>query len=553
MAKEYGNRRSDEDLKKITEELNALTYQLEEQPDFNGTDKELEMMQAFERYYIDGYPKLSDEEWEALKYRYNYKESLVSIAPSGREWIKMQAPLPSIEKGSSVADLKEFLNRWPEKTEFLVEPKCDGLTANIVYQLDADAGVYRHQYTTSRGNGRYGLKLWPHALNGVNMHGVPETITAEQMSKALKVDVKNLPEIFELRGEAMLQKNEANLIKYAANTIDGWESVNLLDVKTGFEMVVWRSVISGIFNRKVPNNIKGILCYLYEGGFEENFVEQEVPFVGVAKAFLIDSIANARLLHSISNDEERFLRGDKLWVLDDLKTVIALHKNGNVFKFEDQGEDVYVISYSFAHSGNAGFNEDDINVLKSIDGVLCLEDIHTMNGEPTPFAFASSDHEEIIRALCDFYGCDDEGKRLPGKDRMRNRHEFSLDGIVVKLKNSNPEEQGLAIRNALAGGNRLVIPKYPKDQIAIKLPAERVTVKLEKIERNETDLKNVTLRGILDRPYRTESGAIVENINLHNPNWLELNPWIKEGGVYDVVMAMDIIPQLLPPSVSDET
>ena len=52
---------------------------------------------------------------------------------------------------------------------------------------------------------------------------------------------------------------------------------------------------------------------------------------------------------------------------------------------------------------------------------------------------------------------------------------------------------------------------------------------------------------MLDRPYLTESGAVVSNINLHNPNWLMMNDWIHEGGEYEMVMSMDIITVLLPP------
>ena len=76
-----------------------------------------------------------------------------------------------------------------------------------------------------------------------------------------------------------------------------------------------------------------------------------------------------------------------------------------------------------------------------------------------------------------------------------------------------------------------------------------VRVKLEKIEYKTTSLNNQTFSGILDKPYRTESGAYISTINLHNVDWLAKNDWIKEGNDYDMVMAMDIIPQLLNPNL----
>jgi hypothetical protein len=84
------------------------------------------------------------------------------------------------------------------------------------------------------------------------------------------------------------------------------------------------------------------------------------------------------------------------------------------------------------------------------------------------------------------------------------------------------------------------------DQIACKLLSERVLVTVKSIEKKTTTLNNVTCQAVLDKPYQTESGAWVETINLHNIAWLGENNWIQEGKSYWMVMAFDIIPQLLP-------
>ena len=105
---------------------------------------------------------------------------------------------------------------------------------------------------------------------------------------------------------------------------------------------------------------------------------------------------------------------------------------------------------------------------------------------------------------------------------------------MIKLAKSNADTQGLTIRNAKSNANKLVIPKYPLDQIACKLESEIVEVKLEKIESSTTGLNNVTYQGILDRGYRTESGAIVSKINLHNPSSAAES---KREGPSGIVMA----------------
>lgn len=128
------NRRSEDELEKIKIENNKTAFTLEEQENFIGTLEQLEFMQNAERAYISGRPIMTDEEWDLLKVKHNYKESLTSTSPSGRNWIKFDSPLPSLNKGGSLEDLDEFLNKFPEDQKFIVEVKLDGLTANLKYK-----------------------------------------------------------------------------------------------------------------------------------------------------------------------------------------------------------------------------------------------------------------------------------------------------------------------------------------------------------------------------------------------------------------------------------
>ena len=530
QVKQYGNRRTDEELDRLTKELNQLTYTLDEQNEFNGTEDQLQMMQNLERAYIDGYPKVSDEEWDILKKRFNYQESLASVAPSGRTWVKLLAPLPSIDKAGTLDEMRDFCAKYPDM-EFVYEPKLDGLTADIRYVLDGDddLGVrfYRRECITSRGNGRYGLKLHEHALSGVRLRGVPEFIDP----KCVMNICGDLPEFFEIRGEATINKTEKALKKYR-----GEQQSDLAEV------VVWRSVVSGIFNRKVPANLEGLLLYLYGKTLveliqEQGFFSDEMNGL----VYVENDVANARLIASLGDDEHKFLRTSVLSIRKDGYVEIK-HADGNNYGFYDDGEDLDVVCYSCSVNG---LNKDT-EELRSISELLFVGDILRLDGHPTQFYGKTNNVDTILEKICEFYGCDLEGKRIKGKERYRNMHQYALDGFVVKLAKSNGETQGLNIRNSKSNNSRLVIPKYPMDQIACKLLSERVLVTVKSIEKKTTTLNNVTCQAVLDKPYQTESGAWVETINLHNIAWLGENNWIQEGKSYWMVMAFDIIPQLLP-------
>jgi hypothetical protein len=518
-----GNRRSEQELESLKIELNKLTYVLSEQTDFVGTQEQLERMQSLERAYINGTPMVSDEEWDLLKSVHHYRESLVSVAPSGRSWVKMLAPLPSINKAGTMQELDAFLDKFSSDESFKIECKMDGLTANVRYKLDDDMLSYHFDCITSRGNGRYGLMLNPHALDGVKTN-YPKSIDTKIVMKILNVQkIGSLPKYFELRGEAVLKKNQHNFDKYGKNA-------------------VWCSVASGMFNRKVPGNLKGLCMYLFGKS------EEELTATG---GFDIPELEQARLIASLSNDTNRFLRKDHVRLLGDGLMEIY-HANGDIFKYHDDGEELDFVFYSVAVD-NANIDHDaiaEIPGLKHISQVQFADkfkDELDKLGIPTLYRVVNS-KDAIHQAVAEFYGTDLDGKRDFSKPRTRNMYEYAIDGVVIKPLNSNGSTQGLDFRNSRSNASKIVCPEYPEDQIAVKLLSERVKVKLERIERSKTSLGNVTCSGILDKPYRTESGRMVSNINLHNPEWLADNSWIQEGHEYEMVMAMDIIPTLLNPN-----
>lgn len=511
MNRVVGNRRSEEELKNITIQQNKESYILDDQDNFKGSKEELEMMQNFERAYIDGRPLISDEEWDILKYKYNYQESLVAGSPSGRQWVKLEAPLPSINKAASIDDLKLYFSRFDDGQEFQVECKLDGLTANMHYIFDPYNYVYKFDYISSRGNGRYGLKLNRNALTGVKTN-IPKTIPASIICDIINEydpDSK-IPASIEIRGEAVIPINDYTIAKYG-------------------ETPVWRNIASGIFNRKIPANLNGLHeIYGPRCDLTEDYIEIEDKEIAKLYASLVDAP------YSIRAKDKVFINHNSIKIK---------HNDGNedINQFVDEYLDI--VTYSITINGS----NIDIPSLKNIPGIKYISDIQFRDGvNQDPVFMISDDPDKIWTDVCRFYGCNNNAERDYSMPRLRNLHEYALDGIVIKPVGSNNDTQGMSIRNNKNNPNKIVVPKYPEDQIAVKLLSERVKVHLDKIESTTTKLGNVTLSGLLDKPYLTESGAMVQSINLHNPEWLEANSWIREGNDYYLVMAMDIIPQLMP-------
>lgn len=518
-----GNRRSEEELLKIQAELNEDAYKLEEQDDFKGTEEELVYMQNLERFYMDGMPKVSDEEWEVLKYKFNYKESSFAASPSGRMWKKLLAPLPSINKAPGFVYLDEFFSKFPEDQVFKVEGKLDGVTANVVYNLNKEEGIYEFDCITTRGNGRYGLKCHDHALDGVHLN-FPKKLSISNINSIIEKFNKeygrnyelNQP-VVELRGEAVIPKGDCTFARYG-------------------ESAVWRSVAAGMMNRKVPYNLNGILM-----NYDINTLDGQRALASLAEVSNITS----------GDVEYRPLkRGDKAVVVDK-KFVEISYSNGDAIKFIPAEEYLDIIFYSMSLDGsNIDIGElagdSSIKTLKDVS--ICNEQI-TMSDEEIKLTkecmyYETSNRDYIKEIIARFYGTD--LNEVPtGAPRLRNLYKYAMDGVVIKPMKSDNTTQDMQLRASRNNPNKFVIPKYPEDMVAIKLSSTITRVKLEKIVFNKTDLNNITCTGILDKEYLTESGAKISKINLHNPEWLEENSWIKEGCEYDMVMSQDIIPALV--------
>lgn len=404
---------------------------------------------------------------------------------------------------------------------------------------------------SSRGNGRYGLELNPYALSGVNTN-YPQKIKTEDVAALFH----NLPDKFEIRGEAVIPKNEKSYEKYGKDS-------------------VWRNIASGIFNRIVPSNIEGLIEYCEkELGIKFDWQRQNYTLDGIEyerKFFILSPeycgrtctnknvLEAARLFTSLSPNDIKFKRGMYLIVYKN-GSVKILDENDNQIDFFTCDEQLDFIIYSISNNGS-NIDLNDIKDEKELDifdkiGFKTIKNVDFEENEKENLESneyqktfkITSNREEIHKAVNEFYGINPEtNKRDKEYPRLRNMYEYACDGIVVKPVGSNKYTQKTDLR--LGRNNKIVSPEYPEDQIAIKLLSETVKVKLDHIEYNKTKIGNVTCSGILDKGYKTESGAVVSTVNLHNPEWLFEHPWIKEGEEYDLCMSLDIIPVLMNPNL----
>lgn len=405
---------------------------------------------------------------------------------------------------------------------------------------------YELESISSRGNGRYGLQLNPYALSGVKVN-FPKNIKTKDVAAFFH----NLPDEFEIRGEAVIPKNNHTYEKYGKEA-------------------VWRNIASGIFNRIVPFNLEGIISYITDGKETiESLTDNDAncfvlkPEFSGRKCLNPEVYNNVKLILSLFEDREDYVsfeKGDFLKICWD-KTVAHMDKNGEYKnRYADDGEELDIIMYSMSINGsnidvNDFINEENKEIFNSL-GFKTIKDIQFQElldyhlraaGYGTTFRITSN-KELIHNAVNEFYGIWSEtNKRCSEFPRLRNMYEYACDGVVIKPIGSNKYTQKTDLR--LGRNNKIVSPEYPEDQIAIKLLSEIVRVKLDHIEYNKTKIGNITCTGILDKAYRTESGAMVSSINLHNPEWLKANNWIKEGEEYNLCMSLDIIPVLMNPNL----
>lgn len=475
-------------------------FKLIEQENFKGSQEKLEYMQRLERSYREGKPEVSDEEWDLLVKETNYKESLDEIiSPDGRSWVKLAAPLGSLNKITSLESLEKFINQFPDNTILKIEPKLDGLTFNAVYRKNIN-GDYLLDKITSRGDGINGLAINENALLGVKID-LPRIIRRDSVN-ILENFIKN--DKIEIRGEAVIKKSN-----YEGN-------------------IVPRSIVAGIFNRKIPMNLDGFIQYYFK---ETNKIHDEL------------SKEDLKILKKYGlpiHTHDFFIFNHQLYYKKDGEAH-KYHLTKSIKTPLNNKEEVDFVVFSIADKyGNNISDSKDLNKLhllgfNTINKNQILKDFsHHAEKESAFFEFV-----EIIDKM---YGTF-QFKRNYRLTRYKNELDYAIDGLVIKPLGSNTESQNM---KPYKKGDKIIVPKYPKDQVAIKLQTDPVKTKILKINHITTKLGNKTCSADIE-PTTVEGGAVVSKVNLHNPNWLSLpqNNWIQEGVECGLIMAMDIIPTLI--------
>ena len=175
--------------------------------------KKLQLLNRYDKfYYNSAKPKISDAEYDLLKKelivfekknsKFSFVSKKVGFEPSQKfTKVKHAEKMLSLDNAFDFEDVQNFLKKIKnylniESVSNLVliaEPKIDGISASLIYQ---NGNLIRG---LSRGDGDFGEDI------------TENLITIKEIPK--KISVKNLPEIFEVRGEVYISKSDFQKIK----------------------------------------------------------------------------------------------------------------------------------------------------------------------------------------------------------------------------------------------------------------------------------------------------------------------------------------------------
>ena len=534
-----GIRRSNDELEKFKRDKLANKFVLREQPNFKGDNETLEYMQFCERMYMIGKPVISDTEWDEMVKNSGYIESLGIVeSASGRRYTTIKAPLVSLKKCCTYEDIKKFYEKYKDH-EFLVEPKFDGLTFNATYRKGND-GIYFLDSVGTRGDGLNSMLLNDNALYGVITDGLPHLIDLKRVKNEVKdsnyyssiIDEIEADEYFQIRGEAFVRK-----YFYSSKKGTYWNDI------------VPRSIAAGIFNRKEPKNYGYFLKLANENIFkltnDPNVSEKDIMKATNKLMYKFD-FDTKNFNYKLEFDEDGFVNKVIYLAKNDKVKTYELFSTSLQFQEYFKLECMDFVTFSFA-SGKYG-NIDDPEFLEILNkyNSYSLRTIkyYSKYYFDEMFNDRVSTLEEICSIIDRFYGTENFERNYE-KFRYKSNTAIPVDGIVLKIADSNNTTQGLTPRRKSNG--EYVVPHHPADQIAIKLPTDPVKTRINKIIYKETNLGNATVSCEVE-PVIAEGGTLVKNVNLHNPKWLALdeNKWIKEGVECYLRLSQDIIPIISP-------
>ena len=176
--------------------------------------KKLQLLNSYDKfYYNSAKPKISDAEYDLLKKelldfekknsKFSFVSKKVGFEPS-QKFIKVKhtEKMLSLDNAFDLEDIQNFLKKIKNylnleninELVLIAEPKIDGISASLTYQ---NGNLIRG---LSRGDGDFGEDI---TENLITIKEIPKKISLK----------KNLPEIFEVRGEVYISKSDFQKIK----------------------------------------------------------------------------------------------------------------------------------------------------------------------------------------------------------------------------------------------------------------------------------------------------------------------------------------------------
>ena len=176
--------------------------------------KRIKLLNQYDKFYYDkNNPMISDAKYDIIKKElldfekqnpeYSSVRNKIGFSPSQKfSKVRHLEKMLSLQNAFNIEDVKNFLKKIRNYLslhnnsvllELIAEPKIDGISASLIYQKgNLILGL-------SRGDGEFGEDITENLL------------TIQEIPK--KINIKNLPEIFEVRGEVYIPKKDFEKIK----------------------------------------------------------------------------------------------------------------------------------------------------------------------------------------------------------------------------------------------------------------------------------------------------------------------------------------------------
>jgi DNA ligase (NAD+) len=175
--------------------------------------KKLNLYIQYNKFYYDlSNPKVTDSEYDKIKIelldfekknnQFNFVSSKIGFTPSKKfSKVKHSEKMLSLDNAFDILDVKNFLKKiknylnfeQSKKISLNAEPKIDGISASLIYR---DGNLIQG---LSRGDGEFGEDITDNLLTIKN---IPK-----------KINNKNFPKFFEVRGEVYIAKKDFEKIK----------------------------------------------------------------------------------------------------------------------------------------------------------------------------------------------------------------------------------------------------------------------------------------------------------------------------------------------------